>query len=627
MILQRKNMLQTWVLMGVIGMYLLVPSAQAQETSAQSQWAFEETFSSDPASPSQDALPRSFEYMVTHRRDSGNVLVDYTYDTFVGDHAEDCSGPVPLSADTQDTANLHDITTSHLSNSSNPDGSFFICKNHMMSAMGHVSGYSVASFWPKQEFNFATDGVLEFDTNINDDHSRSWWEVVISKPEDERVAPAMDWLPIDEQYSANSIVLRFTDRSQREIMVMGTEDGSNNAVVSKSSCEWGQEWCGSEGNDPATNDRRIRRTHRIELKNNKIIWSVQKADGTFDAFEAAVPAGLPLDQGLVMFKQHAYTPEKDGNTQRYTTHWDNIKFSGPVLQAHASYDASNVIKLHANGNVNIGAEQTTIINIPKVEPNAWIFAQLESPMKGQVEVSINGGAYFSLFPKVSDKSSCDLSGWHTATQPIPAYLLHQGANTITWRVGPRPSCATSWKADGFAAKNIQIRFMDSAVGGIDPSPVPSPVPTPSPSPSPSPTPSPTALPTNYSVEYFSDKVLGTSVLTEEVPEINFDWKKNAPAAGVPADGFSARYTKTVAFKNGVYDFTLSGDDGVRLLIDGEEIINGWRNQAYWTYNTQQVMTEGEKQIVVEYYENKNRASLSFDFAPALLFDQNMCVMP
>jgi hypothetical protein len=60
-----------------------------------------------------------------------------------------------------------------------PMKAFFICKDHMMSSMGDVEGYSVTAFWPRQEFDFSYGGVLEFDVNINDNHPRSWFEVMI----------------------------------------------------------------------------------------------------------------------------------------------------------------------------------------------------------------------------------------------------------------------------------------------------------------------------------------------------------------------------------------------------------------------------------------------------------------
>ena len=50
----------------------------------------------------------------------------------------------------------------HNHNAANPGTSFFICKQHMMSSLGDISPYSVSAFWPRQEFNFADGGVLEF---------------------------------------------------------------------------------------------------------------------------------------------------------------------------------------------------------------------------------------------------------------------------------------------------------------------------------------------------------------------------------------------------------------------------------------------------------------------------------
>ena len=72
----------------------------------------------------------------------------------------------------------------------------------------------------------------------------------------------------------------------------------------------------------------------------------------------AVPGGLPFSQGLVVFKTHAYTPEKDGNVNAYTFHWDNIRFTGPVIGRYESFEANDVVYLQDNGDREIGEQES-----------------------------------------------------------------------------------------------------------------------------------------------------------------------------------------------------------------------------------------------------------------------------
>jgi hypothetical protein len=85
--------------------------------------------------------------------------------------------------------------------------------------------------------------------------------------------------------------------------------------------------------------------------------------------------------------------------------------------------------------------------------------------------------------------------------------------------------------------------------------------------------------------------------------------------GCPAytDTFSVRYKITKSFSNGYYTFTVGGDDGIRLSLDGGAtwVINQWVDQGYTTYNYTVNLT-GTYNIVFEYYEHfgLNRASFS-----------------
>lgn len=417
-----------------------------------SSWALEETFDGDPASPSQALLPDNFDFAVTHRTHPNDHF--HVFDIYPADHGNNCSGPDPSISPLPQ----HSVATSHFSNSASADQSFYICKNHMMSSMGEVDGYSVTAFWPRQEFDFSQGGTLEFDVNINDRHSRSWFEILITPRSELKVGAAHEWLPIDEAYPKDRIVFDFgnaTSHNTRYIQVgAGALDPQGILVEQKEGSSWRDEYPG----DPANDDRRIRRTMRITLNQNQITWSIQKQDGSFDDFTVNVPGGLPFTRGLVVFKTHAYTPEKDGNLNIYTFHWDNVRFSGPVVGRYESFEANDVAYLQANGNRQIGEKQTVTIDLPHIGPNPILFGQVHNPMRGQVLLSVNGRPNIVVNPYDYNPGTCSSSGWKSFQLPVNPDWLVPGKNSFTWTIGPRPNCAEDWLWNGFSIMGLEVQF-------------------------------------------------------------------------------------------------------------------------------------------------------------------------
>jgi len=86
--------------------------------------------------------------------------------------------------------------------------------------------------------------------------------------------------------------------------------------------------------------------------------------------------------------------------------------------------------------------------------------------------------------------------------------------------------------------------------------------------------------------------------------LNFDFGLGSPSAacGLGVDNFSARWTRTVNFAAGVYRFSVTGDDGVRLYIDGQIKIDKWFLQGATTYTADVTLTSGPHQVKLEYFE-------------------------
>jgi acid phosphatase type 7 len=93
------------------------------------------------------------------------------------------------------------------------------------------------------------------------------------------------------------------------------------------------------------------------------------------------------------------------------------------------------------------------------------------------------------------------------------------------------------------------------------------------------------------------------VLTRCETTINNDWGSGSPGSGVNADSFTARWVGTFDFETSDYEFTATADDGVRLWVDGQLLIDQWKDQGATTYKATKAMTAGAHQVKVEYYEN------------------------
>ncbi len=105
-------------------------------------------------------------------------------------------------------------------------------------------------------------------------------------------------------------------------------------------------------------------------------------------------------------------------------------------------------------------------------------------------------------------------------------------------------------------------------------------------------------------EYFANANLsGAPVLTRSDPSINFIWNQAAPAPSVPADNFSVRWTKTEYFAAGRYKFATVTDDGVRLFVDGQVVIDQWRGQSATVYNATVDLGSGNHTIRMEYFDS------------------------
>lgn len=134
-----------------------------------------------------------------------------------------------------------------------------------------------------------------------------------------------------------------------------------------------------------------------------------------------------------------------------------------------------------------------------------------------------------------------------------------------------------------------------------------------------PTPVPTARPTRTPIpitdwrgEYFGNRDLAASpVLVRNDVDINFDWGSGSPDISIPANDFSVRWTRQLSFPAGTYRFYVRVDDGVRLWLNGELLIDQWHDATEATYPAERTLSAGSYTIRVEYYESRGVAQARF----------------
>ena len=93
--------------------------------------------------------------------------------------------------------------------------------------------------------------------------------------------------------------------------------------------------------------------------------------------------------------------------------------------------------------------------------------------------------------------------------------------------------------------------------------------------------------------------LGVGENVEEGRYARLDWDKG----GYLRDGFSARWTGTLNVeREAEYTFYVTTDDGARLAVDGETIVDVWVPRPPTTSEAKSTLTAGDHEIVMTFFE-------------------------
>lgn len=112
---------------------------------------------------------------------------------------------------------------------------------------------------------------------------------------------------------------------------------------------------------------------------------------------------------------------------------------------------------------------------------------------------------------------------------------------------------------------------------------------------------------------------GTRLAGRVDPTVHFNWGGGSPAPGVPSDGFSARWTGTLLAYGGsgsAYQLHVRSDDGVRLWLDGQLLVDEYHPSAGTEYTVGVTLAPGSThRIEVHYFELGGDALLELEWTP------------
>ncbi len=113
-------------------------------------------------------------------------------------------------------------------------------------------------------------------------------------------------------------------------------------------------------------------------------------------------------------------------------------------------------------------------------------------------------------------------------------------------------------------------------------------------------------------KYYNNRDLdGDPTYIRNDDKIDFNWGTGSPAPGIGNTNYSVKWTRTVDFSSGTYRLNARADDGIRVYLDGNRVINEWRTQTYGPTYTYEVYLSGDHDLKVEYFQAYGGARVRF----------------
>jgi len=107
-------------------------------------------------------------------------------------------------------------------------------------------------------------------------------------------------------------------------------------------------------------------------------------------------------------------------------------------------------------------------------------------------------------------------------------------------------------------------------------------------------------------EYFPNMNLSGQPALTRTENVGFNWGGASPGQPIGADSFSVRWTGSLIVpESGTYTFSTNSDDGVRLSVNGDWIVNNWGDHSATVNRAAPIFLEAGEPVAIkmEFYEN------------------------
>jgi hypothetical protein len=108
----------------------------------------------------------------------------------------------------------------------------------------------------------------------------------------------------------------------------------------------------------------------------------------------------------------------------------------------------------------------------------------------------------------------------------------------------------------------------------------------------------------------ADNLVSDPILTREDSVIDFDWSTESPGPGIEREAFTARWRGVLTIPaTDTYTLIANSNDGVRVFLDGAEVIEDWSTHTARDATATLDLEEGAYSIRIEYYQDGGDAQL------------------
>lgn len=116
-------------------------------------------------------------------------------------------------------------------------------------------------------------------------------------------------------------------------------------------------------------------------------------------------------------------------------------------------------------------------------------------------------------------------------------------------------------------------------------------------------------------KYYNNKDFTNLKFSRLDPVVDFNWGSHSPDSNIGSNTFSVRWTGQINIATaGNYTFYLDADDGQRLWIDGQLLIDRWYDHAHQEFSQGVYLSAGPHDLRIDFYENGCQAVCKFYWA-------------